>query len=80
MLYRIHVYVHLCREQNINTGHSEGHSNDESLAIQTPAVNFILLNHTVSNYHMKFLSMCKAAIYIFPSSLITCKLIFLIQI
>ena len=46
----------------MNTGHSEDNSNDESLAIQTPAVDFILLNHTVSNSHMKSLSMCTCII------------------
>ena len=40
--------MHLCRRQNSNTGHKEDRSNDESLAIQTPAVNFLLLNQTVS--------------------------------
>ena len=46
----------------MNTGHSEDNSDDESLAIQTPAVDFILLNHTVSNSHMKSLSMCTCII------------------
>ena len=37
----------------MNTGHGEDNSDNESLAIQTPAVDFILLNHTVSNSHKK---------------------------
>ena len=46
----------------MNIGHSEDNSDDESLAIQTPAVDFILLNHTVSISHMKSLSMCTCII------------------
>ena len=47
----IFVHLHVCSNRNINTGHSEDHSNDESLAIQTPAINFMLLNQTVSNLY-----------------------------
>ena len=37
------------RQRNTNSGHNKDQSNDESLAIQTPAVNFMLQNHTVGN-------------------------------
>ena len=36
------------RNRNINTGHGGNHSTDESFAVQTPAVNFAVVNKTVS--------------------------------
>ncbi|XP_065907348.1 uncharacterized protein, partial [Dysidea avara] len=38
------------RNSNVNTGHSVTDSTDESLAVQTPPVNFVLLNRSVNAY------------------------------
>ena len=35
-------------DRNINTGHGMDLSTDESFAVQTPAVNFTVINQTVS--------------------------------
>ena len=36
---------------NVNTGHGVTNFTDESLAVQTPPVNFILLNQSVSEHN-----------------------------
>jgi len=33
---------------NINSGHSKDHSSNETLSVQTPAIDFIVFNDTVS--------------------------------
>ena len=40
-------YVTFCRNNN-NTGHDEDFAANGSLAVQTPAVDFIISNQTVS--------------------------------
>jgi len=40
--------IDLCSTKNTNTGHDIVSSTDESLALQTPAVDFVLLNQSVS--------------------------------
>ena len=33
---------------NINSGHSEDHSSNQTLSVQTPAIDFLIYNDTVS--------------------------------
>ena len=40
--------MYTCSRRNINIGHGVNDSTDETFAIQTPAVNFNLMNQTVS--------------------------------
>ena len=37
-----------CRDNNVNTGHGEDFATNTSLAVQTPAVAFVILNQNVS--------------------------------
>ena len=36
------------RDNNVNTGHDEDFETNTSLAVQTPAVDFVILNQNVS--------------------------------
>ena len=51
---------HAYRNSNVNTGHGVTNSTDESLAVQTPPVNFVLLNQSVSVLYVLYnvLRMC----------------------
>ena len=39
----------LYRNKNVNTGHGVDFATDESLAVQTAAVDFVIINQTVSS-------------------------------
>ena len=48
IIYVITKDIDFCSTGNTNTGHDIVSSTDESLALQTPAVDFVLLNQSVS--------------------------------
>jgi len=65
------VHIDLCSTGNTNTGHDIVSSTDESLALQTPAVDFVLLNQSVSSLCMIYSSY----IYMLFSKCVTADLL-----